>query len=265
MIFDIATSSTLSYESAAPMGTTSFLPYTNELPLLETSTQYRVSFDCDIVGLPLVVSLGGTTTTITSELHNTLSIITPSIETDGKLMIDGSGMANIDNVVVTKGEMEYEYFEGLESSFEGNKIDLLKDAQYEQGTYRVVSDTTYEDLKTKINGIFHDNRGRLIEVLPIKKNTNYTYIVEEGYDSSISLWNEQKYLISDSNFVTSPYTFNSENASYFVIVYRKKDDSNFDATIIQPKLQLIENNKYKVKLTLTTNDDNLIFGKGGKL
>ena len=265
MIFDIATSSTLSYESVVPMGTTSFLPYTNELPLLETSTQYRVSFDCDIVGLPLVISLGGTTTTITSELHNTLSIITPSIETNGKLMIDGSGMANIDNVVVTKGEMVYEYFEGLKSSFEENGIDLLKDAQYEQGTYRVASDVTYENLKTTTNGIFHEKRGRLIEVLPIKKNTNYTYIIEEGYYASISLWNEQKYLISDSGFVTSPYTFNSENASYFSVVYRKKDDSNFDATIIQPKLQLIENNKYKVKLILTTNDDNLIFGKGGRL
>ena len=265
MIFDIATSSTLSYESAVPMGTTSFLPYTNELPLLETSTQYRVSFDCDVVGLPLVISLGGTTTTITSELHNTLSIITPSIETNGKLTIDGSGIANIDNVVATKGEMVYEYFEGLKSSFEGNKIDLLKDAQYEQGTYASTSNTTYENLKTDTTNSYHAKRGRLIEVLPIKKNTNYTYIVEEGYDASISLWDEQKYFISDSNFVTSPYTFNSENASYFAVVYRKKDDSNFDATIIQPKLQLIENNKYKVKLTLTTNDDNIIFGKGGRL
>ena len=265
MIFDIATSSTLSYESAVPMGTTSFLPYTNELPLLETSTQYRVSFDCDIVGLPLVISLGGTTTTITSELHNTLSIITPSIETNGKLTIDGSGIANIDNVVVTKGEMVYEYFEGLKSSFEENKIDLLKDAQYEQGTYVVAFDTTYENLKTNTTNSYHTKRGRLIELLPIKKNTNYTYIVEEGYDASISLWNEQKHLISDKSFVTSPYTFNSKNASYFTIVYCKKDDSNFDATIIQPKLQLIENNKYKAKITLTTNDDNLIFGKGGRL
>ena len=265
MIFDIATSSTLSYESAVPMGTTSFLPYTNELPLLETSTQYRVSFDCDVVGLPLVISLGGTTTTITSELHNTLSIITPSIETNGKLTIDGSGMVNIDNVVVTKGEMVYEYFEGLKSSFEEDIIDLLKDAQYEQGTCVVAFDTTYENLKTNTTNSYHAKRGRLIEVLPIKKNTNYTYIVEEGYYASISLWNEQKHLISDKSFVTSPYTFNSENASYFVIVYRKKDDSNFDATIIQPKLQLIENNKYKVKITLTTNDDNLIFGKGGRL
>ena len=265
MIFDIATSSTLSYESAVPMGTTSFLPYINELPLLETSTQYRVSFDCDIVGLPLVISLGGTTTTITSELHNTLSIITPSIETNGKLTIDGSGIANIDNVVVTKGEMVYEYFEGLKSSFEGNKIDLLKDAQYEQGTYVVAFDTTYENLKTNTTNSYHTKRGRLIELLPIKKNTNYTYIVEEGYYASISLWNEQKHLISDKSFVTSSYTFNSENASYFAIVYCKKDDSNFDATIIQPKLQLIENNKYKAKITLTTNDDNLIFGKGGRL
>ena len=65
-----------------------------------------------------MVSLGGTSQTVTSKLHNELSFITPSLQTDGKLTIDGYGVAKIDNVLITSGNMEYEYFEGLKSGFE---------------------------------------------------------------------------------------------------------------------------------------------------
>ena len=92
-----------------------------ELPLLESSTQYRVTFDCDVEGIELMVSLGGTSQTITSALHNELSFITPSLQTDGKLTIDGYGIAKIDNVLITKGDMEYKYFEGLKSGFENER------------------------------------------------------------------------------------------------------------------------------------------------
>ena len=38
---------------------------------------------------------------------------------DEKLIIDGKGIVNIDNVRVTKGDMMYnKYFEGMKSSFE---------------------------------------------------------------------------------------------------------------------------------------------------
>ena len=120
--FNIASTSTIEYQSNVPMANTQFLPYRNELPLLESSTQYRVKFDCDVEGLELMVSLGGTTQTITSKLHNDLSFITPSLQTDGKLTIDGYGIAKIDNVLITKGDMEYEYFEGLKSGFEDGYI-----------------------------------------------------------------------------------------------------------------------------------------------
>jgi hypothetical protein len=127
MIFNISSNSTLTYESVVPMGNTTFLSYVDKLNLLQSSTQYTISFNCDIEGILLEVSLGGTKTSVISQLHNTLSIITPPIETDGKLMIDGYGIVNIDDIVITKGEMVYEYFEGLKSSFEneGNKINLM--------------------------------------------------------------------------------------------------------------------------------------------
>ena len=122
MRFNIATNSTIKYQSNVPMANTQFLPYRNELPLLESSTQYRVTFDCDVEGIELMVSLGGTSQTITSGLHNELSFITPSLQTDGKLTIDGYGIAKIDNVLITKGDMEYKYFEGLKSGFEDGYI-----------------------------------------------------------------------------------------------------------------------------------------------
>jgi len=245
MIFDIATSSTLSYESAVPMGTTSFLPYTNELPLLETSTQYRVSFDCDVVGLPLVISLGGTTTTITSELHNTLSIITPSIETNGKLTIDGSGIANIDNVVVTKGEMVYEYFEGLESSFEG-KINFNKN------NYEI--DNQYYEIDGSLTTAIYDFFKYIIKVTP---NTTYSLKSDNvDYIRCIELDKNKNWICrafpaikenADITFTTSPTTH-----------YLDIRNNNICNIIIQQQ-------EIKVKLTLTTNDNNLIFGKGGRL
>ena len=55
-------------------------------------------------------------------MHNELSFITPSLQTDGKLTIDGYGIAKIDNVLITSGSMEYKYFEGLKSGFEDGYI-----------------------------------------------------------------------------------------------------------------------------------------------
>ena len=264
MIFDIATSSTLSYESAVPMDTTSFLPYINELPLLETSTQYRVSFDCDVVGLPLVISLGGTTTTITSELHNTLSIITPSIETDGKLTIDGSGMVNIDNVVVTKGEMEYEYFEGLKSSFEDRYVNLW------DGTY----------IKAYINSqgvlIVQNAETYTTNWMPCKPNTTYSI---QGGDRNRWLMRNS---LGELTFIGGTIgdetpTIRTLNDTIELCCYYRVDTSELDINTVHQNLVIWESNdmtyeealtnknKYKTKITLTNNNNNLIFGKGGRL
>lgn len=294
MIFDIATSSTLSYESAVPMGTTSFFPYTNELPLLETSTQYRVSFDCDVVGLPLVISLGGTTTTITtSELHNTLSIITPSIETNGKLTIDGSGMVNIDNVVVTKGEMVYEYFEGLKSSFE-KEINLFnkENAIIKTGYLVGNSSNTAKPLGTIEK---NSSYKRVFDLSNIKFKPNTTYTINFGsYTSNKRLSlisNDIPNLLVDDitdTYITFTTPSNMNNSYYILQCYKDNNiiegitatgstngtaDTDINYYFLNV-LKIQEGNieemnkymdKYKVNLTLTINDDNLIFGKGGRL
>jgi hypothetical protein len=271
MIFDIATSSTLSYESAVPMGTTSFLPYTNELPLLETSTQYRVSFDCDIVGLPLVISLGGTTTTITSELHNTLSIITPSIETNGKLMIDGSGMANIDNVVVTKGEMVYEYFEGLKSSFEDRHIVVnLWDGTFKKD-WAITSDGIISDVG--LNGDLNTDC-YMTNWIPCKPNTTYSV---QGGDRNRWLVRNAKgeetffggYVGNETPTITTP------NDAVELCCYYKNSNA-LDVNTVHQNLAIWESNemtyeevmiykdgKYKAKIKLIKYP--IEFGKGGRL
>ena len=293
MIFDIATSSTLSYESAVPMGTTSFLPYTNELPLLETSTQYRVSFDCDVVGLPLVISLGGTTTTITSELHNTLSIITPSIETNGKLTIDGSGMANIDNVVVTKGEMVYEYFEGLKSSFENtlfpsnynnlNLFDYSKMTVTEGGKVEneyLIYDSQI-NMSNRYSGYYYKDFSRF------EVSTEYVVIVDiiesnmKDTDCILYVRSEASTQNGDPDIMeSSDGRILNIDVGRYIFIY--KTLSNFDLSkyvlrtlIYNPNFTknlyckfkiTIYKKKYYTTLTLTTNNNNnLIFGKGGRL
>lgn len=252
MIFDIATSSTLSYESAVPMGTTLLLPYTNELPLLETSTQYRVSFDCDIIGLPLVVSLGGTTTTITSELHNTLSIITPSIETNGKLTIDGSGIANIDNIVVTKGEMVYEYFEGLKSSFEGINLDIFG-KEIELGSL----DATMGDIISNTNCI------RSANFILVESNIKYlltsnkkyyfvVYFYDKNYNFISSSDNEELNSVFNFNFITPS---NCKYIKFRTWAGRKENDLLAKFNILQL------NHQAKIKLIKSPIE----FGKGGRL
>jgi hypothetical protein len=178
MRFNIATNSTVEYQSNVPMANTQFLPYRNELPLLESSTQYRVTFDCDIEGLELMVSLGGTSQTITSGLHNELSFITPSLQTDGKLTIDGYGVAKIDNVLITKGDMEYKYFKGLKSGFEGNKINLYDMSKIETDSDSQSFSITNDNhmILKAINGSNWEGF-KINDLSNFKENTEYEIVV----------------------------------------------------------------------------------------
>ena len=96
-----------------------FKQYTDELTYLENNTQYRVTFNCNVEGKPISISLGGTEIEDITKLENSVLITTPNELVDEKLIIDGKGIVNIDNVRVTKGDMMYnKYFEGMKSSFE---------------------------------------------------------------------------------------------------------------------------------------------------
>ena len=275
MRFNIATKSTIKYQSSVPMANTQFLPYRNELPLLESSTQYRVTFDCDVEGIELMVSLGGTSQTITSGLHNELSFITPSLQTDGKLTIDGYGIAKIDNVLITKGDMEYKYFEGLKSGFENRYIpvDITKDFEkliINGGTENVVD----------------------VPISNIKPNTKYTLYAPALEGNHIALrfripnGDSLSTVIDDGIPFTNPMIIETYNDTYDFsnVILRYYCESEKGTSFSTKDIKVFEgdwshlteylnelseedwNNSEIYKATIRIQNPNApIFGKGGRL
>ena len=275
MRFNIATNSTIKYQSSVPMANTQFLPYRNELPLLESSTQYRVTFDCDVEGIELMVSLGGTSQTITSGLHNELSFITPSLQTDGKLTIDGYGMAKINNVLITKGDMEYKYFEGLKSGFENRYIpvDITKDFEkliVNGGTENVVD----------------------VPISNIKPNTKYTLYAPALEGNHIALrfripnGDPLSTVIDDGIPFTNPMIIETYNDTYDFsnVILRYYCESEKGTSFSTKDIKVFEgdwshlteylnelseedwNNLGTYKATIRIQNPNApIFGKGGRL
>lgn len=104
--------------------------FEEELTYLYTSTLYTVQFEADN-NTTVDITLGGTVLTGQAVVYgvNNIQITTPSTLVDNKLIISGYGNCKISNVVVTNSTKEFEYFEGMKSSFE--------DVQNEDGTYNV--------------------------------------------------------------------------------------------------------------------------------
>ena len=285
MIFDIATTSTLEYQSAVPMANTTFKQYIDELNILESSTQYRVIFDCDVEGLALEVSLGGTSQVIDSQLTNNISFVTPSLQTNGKLIINGSGMANIDNVRITKGEMVYPYFEGLKSSFEENRINLYDmnkievDNNPNAGDYKITSDghmllkTTSGWQGFKINDLsgFKENTEYIIKVnvyknelvgdecLYITSNvsgsqTDKDIFFMEGEEINLKQGDIGEFIY----YRTSLSDFSNCECVLRTVLNVQKNVEKIECTI-----EIYEVNKRSVKIKLSSND--FYFGKGGRI
>ena len=104
--------------------------FEEELTYLYTSTLYTVQFEADN-NTTVDITLGGTVLTGQAVVCgvNNIQITTPSTLVDNKLIINGYENCRISNVVVTNSTKEFEYFEGMKSSFE--------DVQNEDGTYNV--------------------------------------------------------------------------------------------------------------------------------
>jgi hypothetical protein len=262
MRFNIATNSTIEYQSSVPMANTQFLPYRNELPLLESSTQYRVTFDCDVEGIELMVSLGGTSQTITSALHNELSFITPSLQTDGKLTIDGYGIAKINNVLITKGDMEYKYFEGLKSGFEERKNKIIK---VEEG---------FMDVDTGENVLYANDCVRSIDYIKIDNDKTYKFYSDLNYNFVIHEYDENKNHLrrnnigNDSETNINIYTPSSDCKYIRFRTYIDYYEKNVNVKIIISDIldSTFEElyNQYEANIRIQ-NPNAPIFGKGGRL
>lgn len=285
MRFNIASNSTIEYQSNVPMANTQFLPYRNELPLLESSTQYRVTFDCDVEGMELMVSLGGTSQTIISALHNELSFITPSLQTDGKLTIDGYGIAKIDNVLITKGDMEYKYFEGLKSGFEGNKVNLydiskIKTDNNDSQAFSITSDN-HMILKTNVGW----DGFKINDLSNFKENTEYEIVVNVYKNELVG--DERLYIISvTSETQTDKDIFYTDASNSINIIpgqlgkftYHKTSLSDFSncecvlrtvlnigaSRCVECTIEIYEVGVCKANIRIQ-NPNAPIFGKGGRL
>jgi hypothetical protein len=262
MRFNIASTSTIEYQSSVPMANTQFLPYRNELPLLESSTQYRVTFDCDVEGIELMVSLGGTSQTITSALHNELSFITPSLQTDGKLTIDGYGIVKIDNVLITKGDMEYKYFEGLESGFEERKNKII---EVEEG---------FMDNDTGENVLYANDCVRSIDYIKIDNDKTYKFYSDLNYNFVIHEYDENKNHLrrnnigNDNETNINIYTPSSDCKYIRFRTYIDYYEKNVNVKIIISDIldSTFEElyNQYEANIRIQ-NPNAPIFGKGGRL
>lgn len=222
-----------------------------------------------------MVSLGGTSQTITSALHNELSFITPSLQTDGKLTIDGYGIAKIDNVLITKGDMEYKYFEGLKSGFEYRYIpvDITKDFEkliVDKGVERVV-DVPISNIKpnTKYTVYAPVLEGNYIA---LRFRTSNGEILSTTVDSNTSFTNPMIIETHDDTYdfsnVILRYYCNFERGTSFSTKDIKVFEGDWShlAECLNELSEEDWNNSEIYKATIRIQNPNApIFGKGGRL
>jgi hypothetical protein len=120
----------LTFNTNIPLTSIQLKPYEEELTYLYKSTAYTVQFEADNNCL-VNVTLGGTkllNQSIVAGL-NKIQITTPSTLLDNKLRLDVIGSCNISELVVTNSIQEFEYFEGIKSSFEDTPNDEVYNAE----------------------------------------------------------------------------------------------------------------------------------------
>jgi hypothetical protein len=129
-VVDFYANGTLEVQSAVYPLSMEFISFEEELTYLYASTVYTVQFEAN-GNATVDITLGGATVINQEITHglNRIQVTTPSTLIDNKLIIDGCGDCKISNIVVTNSIKEFDYFEGMKSSFE--------DKQNEDGTYTV--------------------------------------------------------------------------------------------------------------------------------
>ena len=160
------------------------IPYKEELTYLYTSTQYCIQFystaDCTVD-----ITLGGTKVENKSVSVglNKIYITTPSTLVDNKLIINSKGNATISEVVVVNSNEEFDYFDGLKSSFEDclvTDVDNENYGKYEVGV-KIVGKNKFDGevldnsawIMNKPEHSFVDGYFSSKNIISVKPNTEY--------------------------------------------------------------------------------------------
>ena len=123
-----------------PIQKTEFRNFTKELAYLQPSTDYIVRFSSDNIGIAKVYLDSSVKEINVVKGINEVIITTPSTIVDNNIIIDGIGF-NVSNVqviadVIKDGDIkDFDYFKGLQSSFEDGLVTDENDENY--GKYKV--------------------------------------------------------------------------------------------------------------------------------
>ena len=245
LLLECANDSTIHLESVVPVENISFKSYEEELNYLYTSKVYTVQFNSDNTGT-CDINLGGAELLNQSVKKglNKFNITTLSTLVDNKLIINGEGF-NVEEVAVVDTESNFGYFEGLESSFEGNLVtqDMvtqgLEDAE-NLGKYKVpikiVGKNKLDMSKATLGYI--TSIGQIVtnvssnfksDFIKISPNTNYIAKMHNGnwvVHGNYSWFDSNKVFIrrdTTNTYITSP-----SNAEYLIYHRATLNNVNID-------------------------------------
>ena len=131
------------------------------------------------------------------------------------------------------------YFEGLKSVGQGDDIEVLTRNQSNKNLFYGGVELGYIDNKTGINGN-SVNGVRSVEYIRVDKNTTYTVSDDKGYNVSVNLYGENKSEYFGEIYGKTPYTFTTDDKTYWVRLRTFTGSKQNDTTI---KWQLEKGNK----------------------
>jgi surface protein len=206
LLLDSYSGGNLSLDTNITLDKISFTSYEEELTYLYPNTLYTVQFYANDDGIGNVM-LGGSlleNKEIVRGLNN-IHITTPNVLSNNKLNISiTSGNIYISNVVVTNTGMEFNYFEGMKSTFEDMYIDDIDNKYY--GKYKVeckiVGKNKFDKTDFTLYKLWRENGtiddesvlNGASKLLPVTPNTKYKCSNNEGWNQVLYFDKNKKYI-----------------------------------------------------------------------
>lgn len=171
LLLDSYTNGHLDVDSVVPIDKVMFKYAYFKLVYLYPSTQYKIQFESDNIGILNEIALGGQRIGLNVNIVKGLNIITGSTGTNtGYNCLDMYGIGfNASKIVVTpKVDNNFGYFKGMKSvgECEGNKIEILSNNK------NLLNNLIPYPFDI-IRGDFQNNSGALLGIVKVKPNTTY--------------------------------------------------------------------------------------------